>query len=62
MKAAGYWLQRYELTFSTRGFVNGATYTDVKAQLPAINLLILISFAAAVLFIVTSGGGAGCCR
>jgi uncharacterized membrane protein (UPF0182 family) len=52
IKAAGYWLQRYELTFSHRGTVDGATYTDVKAQLPAINLLILISVAAVALFIV----------
>ena len=52
LKGAAYWLQRYGLTFSTRGFVNGAGYTDVKAQLPAINLLILISFGAAVLLLV----------
>src|SRR5258706_10091859 len=45
LKAFGYWLQRYDLAFSHRGIVNGATYTDVKAQLPAINLLILISYA-----------------
>ncbi len=52
VKAAGYWLQRYDLTVSTRGFVDGAGYTDVKAQLPAINLLLLISVASFVLFIV----------
>jgi uncharacterized membrane protein (UPF0182 family) len=52
VKAAGYWLQRYDLTVSTRGFVDGAGYTDIKAQLPAINLLLLISVASFVLFIV----------
>jgi uncharacterized protein len=52
IKTGGYWLQRYQLTFSHRGTVDGATYTDVKAQLPAINLLFLISIAAVVLFIV----------
>ena len=52
LKGAAYYLQRYGLTFSTRGFVNGAGYTDVKAQLPAINLLILISFGAAILLLV----------
>jgi uncharacterized membrane protein (UPF0182 family) len=51
VKAADYWLQRFELTTSTRGTVEGATYTDVKAQLPALNLLVLISLAAAVLFV-----------
>jgi uncharacterized membrane protein (UPF0182 family) len=52
VKAGGYWLQRYELTLSNRGFVRGAGYTDVKAQLPAIHLLLLISIASFVLFIV----------
>jgi uncharacterized membrane protein (UPF0182 family) len=52
IKAAGYWLQRYELAFSHRGAVDGATYTDVNAQLPVLYLLILISLAAFVLFIV----------
>jgi uncharacterized membrane protein (UPF0182 family) len=51
VKAADYWLQRFELTVSSRGVVDGATYTDVKAQLPALNLLVLIALAAAVLFI-----------
>ena len=62
VKAAGYWLQRYELTVSTRGFVDGAGYTDVKAQLPAINLLLLIMLAASCCSSSTSGGGAGRCR
>ena len=52
VKAVGYWLQRYELTASTRGFVDGAGYTDVNAQLPAINLLLLIMVASFVLFII----------
>ena len=52
VKAAGYWLQRYDLTVSSRGFVDGAGYTDVNAQLPAINLLLLISIASFLLFIV----------
>jgi uncharacterized membrane protein (UPF0182 family) len=52
VKAAGYWLQRYDLTVSTRGYVDGAGYTDVKAQLPAIYLLLLISVASFILFIV----------
>ena len=52
VKAVAYYLQRYELNFSTRGAVDGATYTDVKAQLPALNLLIFISAVAVVLFIV----------
>jgi hypothetical protein len=46
-----YFLARHQLVFSRRGVVDGATYTDVNAQLPALNLLILISLAAAGLFI-----------
>lgn len=52
VKAAGYWLQRFDLTVSGRGFVDGAGYTDVNAQLPAVNLLMLISIASFLLFIV----------
>jgi uncharacterized membrane protein (UPF0182 family) len=51
VKAADYWLQRYALTFSTRGTVDGATYTDVKAQLPAIYLLLFIALLSFGLFI-----------
>ncbi|HEX4493206.1 MAG TPA: UPF0182 family protein [Acidimicrobiia bacterium] len=52
IKTAQYYLARYQLVFSARGAVDGATYTDVKAQLPALNFLMVISVAAAVLFIV----------
>jgi uncharacterized membrane protein (UPF0182 family) len=52
IKAVGYYFQRYQLQFSTRGTVDGATYTDVKWQLPAIRLLMVISIAAVVLLIV----------
>jgi uncharacterized membrane protein (UPF0182 family) len=52
VKAFGYWLQRYDLSVSSRGYVDGPGYTDVHAQLPAINLLLLISIAAFLLFIV----------
>jgi len=51
VRAAGYWLDRFELTFSSRGAVDGAGYTDVNAQLPAIHLLLLISIFAAGLFL-----------
>jgi uncharacterized protein len=51
-KAVDYWLQRFDLTTSSRGVVDGAGYTDLQAQLPALELLVLISLAACVLFIV----------
>ena len=52
VKAADYWLARYELTVSGRGVVTGALYTDVKAKLPALSLLLLISLFAVVLLAV----------
>jgi len=51
IRAANYWLSRFDLTRSTRGVVRGALYTDVNAQLPAINLMILVSIAVAVLLL-----------
>ena len=52
IRAAGYYLDRFELTTSTRGVVDGASYTDVNAQLPVLDLLVLISVASFLLFIV----------
>ncbi|MGQ0521566.1 MAG: UPF0182 family membrane protein [Actinomycetota bacterium] len=52
IKAVGYYFQRFELSYSSRGVVDGATYTDVKAQLPALELLVIISLAAVVMFIL----------
>jgi uncharacterized membrane protein (UPF0182 family) len=52
LRSFRYYLDRFELTLSSRGFVDGAGYTDVKAQLPATTLLILVSLLAAVLLLV----------
>ena len=38
VKTAEYYFSRFELNFSDRGVVDGAGYTDVKAQLPALQL------------------------
>ncbi len=51
LKGVDYWFQRYELTGSSNGYVNGAGYTDVEARLPAMNLLALISLFAAALLV-----------
>ncbi|MGZ4675673.1 MAG: UPF0182 family membrane protein [Acidimicrobiia bacterium] len=51
VKTAQYYLARYELDFSARGVVEGASKTDVAAQLPALNLLMVISVVAAGLFV-----------
>ncbi|MGH9059439.1 MAG: UPF0182 family protein, partial [Acidimicrobiales bacterium] len=52
VKAAGYELGRFQLDLSSRGYREGALYTDVHFQLPALNLLIFISLVSAVIFIV----------
>ncbi|MFM7068478.1 MAG: UPF0182 family protein [Actinomycetes bacterium] len=52
VKAADYWLQRFELTTSGGRSFDGAGYTDVNATLPAIQLLILVSVFAAGLLLV----------
>ncbi|MGH2540775.1 MAG: UPF0182 family protein, partial [Actinomycetota bacterium] len=50
IKAWGYYLGRFDLLSSHRGVVQGASYTDVQAQLPALNFLILAAVICAVLF------------
>ena len=42
-KAADFWLDRYELLYSQRGAVFGATYTDVHATLPALQWLAVLT-------------------
>ena len=49
-KAWGYYLGRFDLLNSPRGVVQGASYTDVNAQLPALNFLIIAAVICAVLF------------
>ncbi len=51
-KAVGYYFDQFSLTLSTRGFVDGATYTDVNAQLPVLRLLLVISLFCFVLLVV----------
>ncbi len=51
VKAVGYYLARFSLDLSQNGFVQGASYTDVHARVPALELLILVSLASAALLI-----------
>jgi uncharacterized protein len=50
VKAWGYWLGRFDLLTSPRGVVEGASYTDVHAQLPALNFLTIVAVICAILF------------
>jgi uncharacterized membrane protein (UPF0182 family) len=51
VKGVQYYLARFELNFSSRGVVPGASYTDTHAQLQALQLLIAIAVIAAALFV-----------
>jgi len=53
VRAADYWISRYGLTTERRGVVQGATYTVVNAQIPALMLLAFIAVLTAVLFLST---------
>ncbi len=50
LKAVGYYLDRFGLAFSERGRVQGASYTDVNAVLPAKTILAGIAVICALLF------------
>ncbi len=52
LKAVGYVFDKWELLYSSRGQVLGASYTDVHAQIPALNLLIFISIVSAIILLV----------
>jgi uncharacterized membrane protein (UPF0182 family) len=51
LRAISYWLDRYHLVTSTRGLYDGALTTDVEVQLPALQLLVLVSLLGAALFL-----------
>ena len=53
LKAADYWVRRYETTNERRGFVQGATYSVVHAQLPALLLLSVVAIVTALLYLST---------
>ncbi|MBI4593273.1 MAG: UPF0182 family protein, partial [Candidatus Rokubacteria bacterium] len=53
-----FWLDRFELVYSPRGIVFGATYTDIHASLPALGVLAVLAWlsAAACLLQLTRPG------
>jgi hypothetical protein len=53
-KAWGYYLGRFDLLTSGRGVVEGASYTDVNAQLPALTFLAIVAVICALLFFVNT--------
>ena len=49
VRAVAYWLHRYALVTSTRGYVRGLSYTDEHHVRPALGLLVLVALTAALL-------------
>jgi uncharacterized membrane protein (UPF0182 family) len=52
LRAAGFWLDRYELLYSPRGVVFGASYTDVHASLPVLGWLAALALLCAAACVV----------
>lgn len=52
LQAFRYWLDIFELDFSARGQVLGASYTDVHAQIPAYQILIVIALLSGIALII----------
>lgn len=50
LKAWAYRLDTFELVYSARGTVTGASYTDVNAQRPALRFLMIIAVVVALIF------------
>jgi uncharacterized membrane protein (UPF0182 family) len=52
--AANHLLDVYELVYSTRGVTYGASYTDVRAEMPALYIMSLVAMISAVLILVSA--------
>jgi uncharacterized membrane protein (UPF0182 family) len=48
LKAVGFWLDRFEVLFSPRGIIFGASYTDIHATLPMLGALAVLTALCAV--------------
>jgi uncharacterized membrane protein (UPF0182 family) len=57
LRAGSYWLERYDLTTEDRGYVQGATYSVVKAQLPSVMLLLAVAVFVAGTFVYSIRSG-----
>ncbi len=51
VRAWGFWLDRFMLSYSERGLVTGLSYTDVNAELRAFELLTVIAAVCVLLFL-----------
>jgi uncharacterized membrane protein (UPF0182 family) len=54
VQGASQWLEQYSTLTSDAGLFTGATYSDVNATIPSFQILSLIAFVVAILFLVTA--------
>ncbi|MEW6410020.1 MAG: UPF0182 family protein [Nitrospirota bacterium] len=47
----GFYLDKFKLLLSEHGVIFGAGYTDIYARLPALNILIILTFITGIIFI-----------
>jgi uncharacterized membrane protein (UPF0182 family) len=52
LKGIGFWLDQYELVFSPRGVIFGASYTDIHASLPVLRALAVLAGLCAIATLV----------
>jgi uncharacterized membrane protein (UPF0182 family) len=52
LKAWGIYLARYELLYSRRGVIYGATYTDVHVQIPVMNIMIVMALLCSIIILL----------
>src|SRR5688572_6654747 len=52
--AFGHWLDMFDLMYSTRGVASGASYTDVRVSIPALQVLIVIALLTALILLVNT--------
>ncbi len=57
LQAVSYWLDQYATLVRPQGLITGATYTDVNAVIPGLQILSAIALLVALLFIVTAFNG-----
>lgn len=54
VEAVSLWLDQYNTMTSSSGLFTGATYADVNASIPGLQILSMIGFLIAILFLVTA--------
>ena len=57
LQGASLWLDQYATMTSDAGLYTGATYSDVNAAIPSFQILALIAFVVAILFLITAIAG-----